>query len=45
MLGTGSDLAEVLRYLEITESVSHRRCRADAGMSMSDSWRLKELGG
>ena len=39
----GSDLAEVLRHLEITESTWHRWRRAYAGMSASDARRLKEL--
>ncbi len=43
MLGAGSDLTEVLRHLEITESTWHRRRRAYAGMSASDAKRLKEL--
>ena len=43
MLGAGSDLAEVLRHLEITESTWHRWRRAYAGMSASDARRLKEL--
>ncbi len=43
MLGSGSDLAEVLRHLEITESTWHRWRRAYAGMSAADVRRLKEL--
>lgn len=43
MLGAGSDLTEVLRHLEITESTWHRWRRAYAGMSASDARRLKEL--
>ena len=43
MLGAGSDLAEVLRHLEITESTWHRWRRADAGMNAADVRRLKEL--
>lgn len=39
----GSDLTEVLRHLEITESTWHRWRRAYAGMSASDARRLKEL--
>ena len=34
MLDSGSDLAEVLRHLEITESTWHRWRRAYAGMSV-----------
>ena len=33
MLGSGSDLAEALRHLEITESTRHRWRRPYAGMS------------
>ena len=43
MLGSGSDLAEVLRHLEITESTWHRWRRAYAGMNAADVRRLKEL--
>ncbi len=43
MLGAGSDLTEVLRHLEITESTPHRWRRAYAAMSASDARRLKEL--
>ena len=43
MLAAGSDLAEVLRYLEITESTWHRWRRAYAGMNAADVRRLKEL--
>ena len=43
MLGSGSDLTEVLRHLEITESTWRRRRRAYAGMSASDARRLREL--
>ena len=43
MLGAGSDLAEVLRHLEITESTWHRWRRACAGVNASDVRRLKEL--
>ena len=43
MLAAGSDLTEVLRHLEITESTWHRWRRAYAGMSASDAKRLKEL--
>ena len=43
MLAAGSDLAEVLRHLEITESTWHRWRRAYAGKSASDARRLKEL--
>ena len=41
--GSGSDLVEVLRHLEITESTWHRWRRAYAGMSAADARRLKEL--
>ena len=43
MLGSGSDLTEVLRHLEITESTWHRWGRAYGGMSPSHARRLKEL--
>ncbi len=43
MLGAGTDLTEVLRHLEITESTWHRWRRAYAGMSAADARRLKEL--
>ena len=43
MLGSGSELTEVLRHLEITESTWRRWRRADAGMSASDASRLREL--
>ncbi len=43
MLSSGTDLAEVLRHLEITESTWHRWRRAYAGMSPSQAKRLKEL--
>ena len=43
MLAGGSDLAEVLRHLEITESTWHRWRRAYAGMNAADVKRLKEL--
>ena len=43
MLGSGSDLTEVLRHLEITESTWHRWRRAYAGMSPGHARRLKEL--
>ncbi len=43
MLAAGSDLAEVLRHLEITESTWHRWRRAYAGMNAADVRRLKEL--
>ena len=44
MLGSGTDLAEVLRHLEITESTWHRWRRSYGGMSPSHARRLKELG-
>ena len=40
---SGSDLTEVLRHLEITESTWHRWRRAYAGMSPGHARRLKEL--
>ena len=43
MLGSGTDLTEVLRHLEITESTWHRWRRSYAGMSPSHARRLKEL--
>ena len=43
MLGSGSDLTEVLRHLEITESTWHRWRRSYAGMSPRHARRLKEL--
>ncbi len=43
MLAAGSDLAEVLRHLEIAESTWHRWRRAYAGMNAADVRRLKEL--
>ena len=43
MLAGGSDLTEVLRHLEITESTWHRWRRAYAGMNAADVRRLKEL--
>ncbi len=43
MLASGSDLTEVLRHLEVTESTWHRWRRAYAGMSANDARRLKEL--
>ena len=43
MLGSGSDLTEVLRHLEITESTWRCWRRAYAGMSASDARRLREL--
>ena len=43
MLAAGSDLAEVLRHLEITGSTWHRWRRAYAGMNAADVRRLKEL--
>ena len=45
MLGSGSDLTEVLRHLEITESTWHRWRRAYGGMSPSHARRLKGVGG
>ena len=43
MLAGGSDLVEVLRHLEITESTWHRWRRAYAGVNAADVRRLKEL--
>ena len=43
MLGAGSDLAEMLRHLEITESTWHLWRRAYAGMNAADVRRLKVL--
>ena len=43
MLGSGTDLTEVLRHLEIAESTWHRWRRAYGGMSPSYARRLKEL--
>ena len=43
MLDSGSDLAKVLRHLEITESTWHRWRRAYAGTSACDAGRLKDL--
>ena len=43
MLGSGSDLTEVLRHLEITESTWYRWRRAYGGMSPGHARRLKEL--
>ena len=42
MLGSGSDLAAVLRHWEITESTWRRWRRASGGMSPSHARRLKE---
>ena len=42
-MAPGSDLTEVPRHLEITESTWCRWRRAYAGMSASDARRLKEL--
>ena len=42
-LGSGSDLVDVLRHLEITESTWHRWRRAYAGMSAADARRLRDL--
>ncbi|MCE2532223.1 MAG: transposase [Acidimicrobiia bacterium] len=43
MLAARSDLAEVLRHLEITESTWHRWRRTYAGMNAADVRRLTEL--
>lgn len=43
MLNAGSDLAEVLRALEITESTWNRWRNQYGGMKANDARRLKEL--
>ncbi len=43
MLNAGSDLTEVLRQLEITESTWNRWRNTYGGMKAADAKRLKEL--
>ena len=43
LLNAGSDVAEVCRQLEITESTWHRWRNQYGGMKASDAKRLKEL--
>ena len=43
LLNQGSDIAEVCRQLEITESTWHRWKNQYGGMKASDAQRLKEL--
>jgi transposase-like protein len=43
LLSQGSDLAEVCKQLEITESTWHRWRNQYGGMKASDAKRLKEL--
>ena len=43
LLGTGQELAEVCRHLEITESTWHRWVAQYGGMKANDAKRLKEL--
>lgn len=43
LLNQGSDIAEVCRQLEITESTWHRWKNQYGGMKASDAKRLKEL--
>ena len=43
LLNCGSDIAEVCRQLEITESTWHRWKNQYGGMKASDAQRLKEL--
>ncbi|WP_163710967.1 IS3 family transposase [Mycobacterium bourgelatii] len=43
LLGTGQQLSEVCRHLEITESTWHRWVAQYGGMKASDAKRLKEL--
>ena len=45
LLNEGRDMAEVCRYLEITESTWHRWKNQYGGMKASDAKRLKELEG
>jgi len=44
-LGGGTELDEVCRHLEITESTWHRWVAQYGGMKASDAKRLKELEG
>ena len=43
LLGTGQELAEVCRHLEVTESTWHRWVAQYGGMKANDVKRLKEL--
>ena len=43
LLAQGKDIAEVVRYLEITESTWHRWRNQYGGMKADDVKRLKEL--
>jgi len=43
LLGTGADIADVCRHLEIAESTWHRWLSQYGGMKASDAKRLKEL--
>ena len=43
MLGEGSDLAGVCKYLEVSEQTWHRWCNQYGGMKAEDAKRLKEL--
>jgi transposase-like protein len=43
LLSQGSDIAEVCKHLEITESTWHRWRNQYGGMKASDAKRLKEL--
>ncbi|WP_142253905.1 transposase, partial [Mycobacterium sp. NS-7484] len=42
LLGTGQELAEVCRHLEVTESTWHRWVTQYGGMKANDAKRLKE---
>ncbi|BBX25033.1 hypothetical protein MALV_01580 [Mycolicibacterium alvei] len=44
LLGTGQELAEVCRHLEVTESTWHRWVAQYGGMKANEAKRLKELG-
>ena len=43
LLGTGQELAEVCRHLEITESTWHRWVAQHGGMKANEAKRLNEL--
>ena len=43
LLGTGADVADVCRHLEIAESTWHRWLSQYGGMKANDAKRLKEL--
>jgi transposase-like protein len=43
LLGTGADIADVCRHLEIAESTWHRWLSQYGGMKANDAKRLKEL--